>query len=215
MKALLSLLLVVVFLQSQAYAIHGGPGGFGEVSVVGTYSGVLIPNEEEDDEDNTALALFSLPIPDVGPGVGTLLVFANGRVFTGTITAIGDQGKGRIVGILQASFDFTISVVVETVLDPGPPAVIETEVEEIDISANAVGELTATPTLDTNPFALSTLGRLIGEANLDIDFGAVDPVTFEPITVTSLEFIVDGVKQSPTVVGASFGGGGGGGGGAL
>lgn len=197
LRAALSLLLCVVLLESQALAATSRSGGGGAtVQVIGTYAGVLLPDAGEVDADtgdtsNNTLGIFSLTVPETGLSSGGFLVFANGQTFTGTINAFADPDLGRILGVLQATFDFSIPVATT-----GTTGV--NTVTEVDITASATGRLLASvsePTLGT-----ASLGRLVGTAQLDVNFGQIDPNDFSPIIVNSLNFIVDGFKQSLTPI---------------
>ena len=99
MKKVLSLLLPIVFLQSQAFALSGGPVfGTGQASFVGTYAGALIPQFENTVTQcsNAAIGLFTLGQPDVGPATGSFVAFINGAAFIGVISGIIDPDGGTI-----------------------------------------------------------------------------------------------------------------------
>jgi hypothetical protein len=206
MRILLALLLCFVLLQTECHALHASDGRGAPIDVVGTYAGVMLPFTEEDVADPlvvaaNAIALFSLSVPQTGLATGAMLIFSEGRVFTGTINAFADPDRGTIRGVLDATFDFTISILVVT--DPGPPPA--TAIEEVDVTATAVGQLSAQvlPQLLTRATVINPgLGRLEGRANLDISQGQVDADN-EPIITNSLEFIVDGVKQTTEAEGTT------------
>src|SRR5687768_1508213 len=74
MQRVLSLLLAFTFLQTQSWALSGGPnyGGAGQ-SIIGTYAGVLLPDLEAAaltgglvQLDQNALGLFAIGIPSSG-----------------------------------------------------------------------------------------------------------------------------------------------------
>jgi hypothetical protein len=198
MRILLAVLLCFVLIQTECHALHASDGRGAPIDVVGTYAGVMLPFIEDEADPlavgANAIAIFSLSVPQTGLATGAMLIFSEGRVFTGTINAFADPDRGTIRGILDATFDFTISILVVT--DPGPPPA--TAIEEVDVTATAVGQLSAevlpplvSPVVVVNP----GLARLDGRANLDISQGLVD-ANNEPIITSSLEFIVDGVKQT-------------------
>jgi hypothetical protein len=199
MKSIFPLLLIYVFMTSQTFALSGGPRfGNGTVLVSGLYSGVLegvtetnsatqgppIPGDPVTDPNATgtpsnAIGLFSLTVPNVGLATGTFLLFANGRVFTGTIDASGDPDSGEIKGILQGTFNFSLS----------------NGTESVAVTASAVGRIDALVRANQGLFAIS-LARLEGTADLGINFGLVDPATLEPVIDRTITFDVVGFKQA-------------------
>jgi hypothetical protein len=202
-RAILSLLLCFVFLESQALAAHSAAGGGTPVSVVGTYAGALLPDTAAAAAagavDNT-LGIFSLVVPENGLSTGGFLVFANGQTFIGTINGLADPDTARVLAVLQATFDFTIAV-------PSVDVNGNTIFNEVNITATAVGNLDATVLAAV--IGTASLGRISGTAHLDVNFGQIDPIDFSPIVVNSFDLIVDGFKQSNVAIAATttFGGG--------
>ncbi len=205
MKPIFALLLTYVMMTTQTFAISGGPVfGGGGVSVPGIYSGVLqgvtevdggatggpaIPGDPVTGDAGTgtasnAIGLFDLTIPQAALSTGTFLLFADGVVFGGTIDASGDIDTGVIQGILQGAYNFTLQTT-----DANGALV------SIPIGATALGRLTAQVSNPTSSFATS-LARLIGTADLGINFGQVDPTNFAPIISRTITFDVLGFKQS-------------------
>jgi hypothetical protein len=201
MKKILPLLLCYVLSASQMYAVSGGPVFTSNISPVGTFSGVIEGITETDDLNasgppipgdplpavnnssttpSNALGLFDLVVPSVGLSSGTFLLFADGIVFTGTITASADPDTDKIIGILEATTNIMV-----TDLDTGVSATV---------TESSVGEINATVTGATSTG--SSLGALKGTADLQVSFGEVDPTTLEPIVDRTINFIVLGVKQS-------------------
>ena len=192
MRAVLSLLLCFVLLESQALAAHTrGPGGIA-TNVVGTYAGVLLPDTTAAvagaAADNT-LAVFNLSVPSTGLSTGAFLAFSNGRVFNGTINGIGDPDVGSILAVLQATFNFTLE---ETTTGTNG----QLQVVSVPITATLTGNMKAT--VAQAELGSTSLGRLTGTAHLDVNFGAVSRVDFAPIISDTIDFIVDGFKQSDT-----------------
>lgn len=209
MKRILSFLLSIVFLQVQTaplLAKRGGPdipGDTAEVNVdiVGTYSGTLMPEDPElagtpsaDGEFINSLGLFSLGMPPVGPGTGSFVVFTQGITFTGTITAVGDPGKGTITGLVEGSYDF-----VDFVFFPDGSILVDQNGVPVlqDFTATVTGTLSANilQSSDFNPTDVasvtSSIARIEGSAQMGIIFsGSTNKV---------LNYIVDGVKQSVDV----------------
>jgi hypothetical protein len=217
MKKLLSILLSIVFLHSQTaplYAIHGpidGSDNQQNFDIVGTYSGTLNPDDPTDagtpslDDSGTinSLGLFSLGMPATGPGTGSFVIFTQGIQFTGTITAVGDPGRGTIQGIVEAFYDFT-----DFVRDAAGNILVDNMGQPItaDFTATIRGVLAAqvSQSANTNPTDLASLvfnfARIEGHAEMGI--------VFQGVTNHVLNFSVDGVKQSATVGAAGALGGG-------
>lgn len=235
MRALLACLLCFVLLESQALAVHTHGDLGNSVPVVGTYSGVLLPpgsaflsdfaGSETSSSDSTSsdttstdstlggansIGVFNLAVPDTGLATGAFLAFSGGRVFTGTIDGLADPDTDNLLAVLQATFDFTISVSVTSTTASSST----TTINSVPVTATLTGSLQATivpPTLDFSTTA-GSLARLIGTAHLDVNFGNVDTATFAPIISDSIDFIVDGFKQSETAVASGVGTATGGGG---
>ena len=117
MKILLACLMCLVLTVSQAYAIKGGPfdGGGGQVTVTGTYAGVLVslppvldegPPVVLGDPDNS-LALFTFRIPRVGLATGESAVFRNGFFYPGQVVGSADPDSAKVTAILNAVFEVT------------------------------------------------------------------------------------------------------------
>lgn len=202
MRFVLSFLLCVVFLQSQLFALSGGPIYSTATSVVGTYSGVMVPGQNPaaplggGGGITNALALFTLGVPDTGLASGTFLIFALGRIFTGTITAFADPEEETMQGLLESSFSFTYSekVANDIVLDPGPPAVTGTQfvilTQEIVVTGD--GNFNVDVKLIKNrSFSGGFVTRLQGTAA--IDFVSNNALIFPTV---SLSFVVSGIRQS-------------------
>lgn len=121
MNKVLSLLLAFVFLQTQSWALSGGPNyssgnQTGQTSLVGVYAGALLPagvdestGDEADELVSNGLGLFALAVPETGLGRGQFVYFSEGRTFTGTITGIADPDKGTLTGLLKGQFDIVTS----------------------------------------------------------------------------------------------------------
>jgi hypothetical protein len=193
MKKVLSFLLSIVFLHVQTaplFALRGGPVFTDQVNVdiVGTYSGTLIPDNAEsigtDADDGTtinALGLFSLGVPAVGQATGEFIIFTEGNLITGTVTAVGDPSNGDLKGLLEGTYDF---------LDATSTAVSQAARGRIDATVVQPNDFDPT---DINSLLNSFL-RISGEAQIGIiRNGAVGT------TPDILRFSVDGVKQSSVV----------------
>lgn len=212
-----------------------GGGGFGggttNLDLTGTYSGVLqgltetspnggsstppaipgdpvtTPTTTPTSTASSSIGLFDLGVTSTtGLATGTFLLFSDGRVFTGTISGAVDPGTGTLKGILQASFNFSVSVISNTgtvtTVPVGASAfgrldtVISgatTSTSNTSGSAGSVGGNTATSTGST------TLVTLSGTASLSVNFGDVDPITLQPVVDRQLTFSVNGFRNSTSV----------------
>ncbi len=210
MKKLLPVLLCYVLSASQTYALSGGPIFNSNGSSRGSYSGVIEGITEVDNGSTTgpaipgdpvaggtagstpvpsnALGLFNLSVPATGFATGSFILFEDGTVFNGTITATAPTGSNKLVGIIEASFT--------TVLFSSTDIFGDTATETTT-SATAVGKITAKAT--GGAAGSSNLGRLTGTANLDVSFGQVDSNN-EPVVARSTTFNVIGIKQTSVAI---------------
>jgi hypothetical protein len=112
MKILLATLLCMVLHATQLFAISGGPfgGGGNQVTVTGTYAGVLVPIPVDDPENpgvtltDNSLALFTFSVPKTGLATGTSAVFRNGFFYPGAIQGSADPDSAKVTGIISATF---------------------------------------------------------------------------------------------------------------
>jgi hypothetical protein len=119
MKILLACLMCFVLGASECFAIDGGPfgGGGNQVTVTGTYAGILIPvviilspgPPPVSAPPDNSLALFTLSIPKVGLASGTASVFRNGIFYPGTIQGSADPDSARLTGLINAFFQETVA----------------------------------------------------------------------------------------------------------
>src|SRR6476646_2052709 len=116
MKVLLGCLMCLVLTIAQTFAISGGPwGGRGQVSVTGTYAGVLIPVLVVVDPGpppvtlppDNSLALFTLKVPQTGGAAGAAVIFRNGFFYPGVIDAVADPDSAKISALFNATFSKT------------------------------------------------------------------------------------------------------------
>jgi hypothetical protein len=194
MKAVLALLLSFVFVQTQAFAISGGPdyGNLGQVT--GTYAGALFPSGSTLESGtpspgaNNSLGLFAIGVPSTGLASGIALYFTTGDAFTGSIVGVADPGEEVIRAVMTMQ-----STVPTTTTDPitGLPTISQTT------NAIASGSLKADISTTNNGGA--SLTRLEGAAELDTQTiaagGALSGAT------TAIVLIVDGFQQSAATSG--------------
>jgi hypothetical protein len=111
-----------------------------------------------------ALGVFSVGVPSTGISNGDFVMFAQGRVFTGTMRGTADPTAGTFSAILDATFNFTIHRFDAL----GMPT-------DIDVTASATGSMNAQI---RNEFSVGSFGvtdaRLKGTADLTISEGQVD-----------------------------------------
>ncbi len=210
MKKLFPLLLCYVLMATQCYAISGGPvyGGGRSVNVIGAYSGVIqgvsqtdssqgpsIPGEPgggstTQTTPSNALGLFDLVVPGVSTASGAFILFASGRVFGGTISASVDPDTAKLSGVLEGSYNFTI-----TTFNATGTAQTET------ITAQAVGLINAN--IKSTGVSSFTSARLTGTASLDVNFGNIDANTLQPVVAQVITFNVSGFQQTSAAQAAS------------
>ena len=193
MKQILSLLVAFVFVQTQCWALSGGPNYAGDSNdATGEFAGVLVPTGL----GTNALGLFSLTSPVKGLATGTFVVFASGSTFNGTIKGLIDPDKLTLQAIAEGKETATFVTV-----DPDTGAVT-TEERTVALAA---GQITAllSKTVDRNGRISATSGtRLTGTGSLatsDLNFGrqAVNAAGGSRTTPTgTLTFTVDGFKQA-------------------
>jgi hypothetical protein len=225
MKKVLSLLVAYIFLQTQTWAIGGGPGGVtgGSTSLVGSYAGALLPSSDTTTDPTNpgttqfnGLGLFTLSLPQTGLGTGQFVYFSEGKTFTGTITGLADPKKQTFVGLVKGQFDIIV--------------------DSFQVNDNVFGDFSVTSTVPggfangsvkakfvsggTPVAGSSTALRLEGEAKMEISElttktvtdnngtpnDTTDDTTTQVATVTttsSLTLIVDGFQQSATAGGTS------------
>ncbi len=195
MKLVLSLLLAFVFLQTQTWALSGGPFDSGTAvggTLTGTYAGVLVPEVAPGVGVATSIGLFTLAQPDSGFATGTISVFVNGAAFNGTITGVMDPGTGAFSGILDVASTFQVTFSV-----PGANGAVQL----VSFPVLGQGSLTAEVAPSSDRFQFSTTAssalRIEGTAILDVFFD-IDGATGTPIITQTTSFSVDGFKQSDT-----------------
>jgi hypothetical protein len=211
MKAFLSGLMCSVLVISQAIARdshvapNGGPQYPGTQNVSGIYAGAMSPSNSGNPSGcaTNSLGVFSLIVPSIGLATGTFVMFAQGRVFSGTVTAAADPEKARIRGVLDATFDFTVHITCPDPQCPPDPVLgcSVTPTCDITVTASAKGKFDVNIT-SASTVSLGVGARLNGDVKLNIDQGQVDS-NFVPIPTCIMNLNLDGFKQSnsPTATG--------------
>ena len=210
MKKILPILLCYVLMCTQAYAISGGPVfGGNALNPVGTYSGVITVNQELDNDnpvvdpvtgtlvpagvaDVNAIGLFDLGVPQTSVATGSFILFVDGLVYSGTITASVDPDSGQLNGIVEGTFPFTVTTFTENAT--GTVTSVSTSV-----SALANGKITAQLGA-TRQGSLSS-ASLTGASTIDVDNSGITNGVFR--TDTILNCTVSGFRQSTTSTSAT------------
>ena len=110
MKKLLSLLMCYVFLQTETFAMRGGPGGQAAKPILGAYTGVMLDNS-----GTTDIGMFILAAIKNGASTGQVAFFSENAAlfdyYVGDLTGVSDVAKGIFYGVLDgkgaASSTFT------------------------------------------------------------------------------------------------------------
>lgn len=102
MKKILSLMMCYVFLQTETFALKGGPNQAGGEKVLGAYSGVMVETS-----GGTDLGLFLLNAIGSGASSGQVVVFSASTSTTNTnvfgVAGESDTYLGLITGLSDAS----------------------------------------------------------------------------------------------------------------
>ncbi len=222
MNKVLSLLLAFVVLQTQCWALTGGPnyssgGSAGQTDLIGVYAGALLPSGDETVEGATnGLGLFTLSVPETGLGAGDFVYFSEGRTFTGSITGVADPDEGTLIGLLKGQFDIvTDSIQLNddffgdaslTFTEPGGFANGQIQADFVP-SASGFGvstsgipfaglRLEGTATVEISEFR-ETTSRVPGTDDGDPTTDDRDVVTTTSVVLTnSISLSVDGFRQS-------------------
>lgn len=191
MKILFASVMCLVLGAAECFAIKGGPVYPAGTNIVGTYGGVLqgLFDPTTPSSSNT-IGVFSLGVPKTGNATGPFVIFARGRVFSGTIQASADPTKASIKGVLSATFNYTLS---QTVTDSAGVTTVITR----PVTASANGPIAAT-VASGKANKIGTSATLIqGTATLNIAQGQV-AANGDPVIVSIVSLSVSGFKQSDT-----------------
>jgi hypothetical protein len=141
------------------------------------------------DLGTNSLGLFTLSVPATGLGSGTVVIFSNGRTFTGTIEALinPDPTNPGITGILNASFSYSLY---ETLTGTAGDTVTT-----LAVTANAQGSFDAAGVSDSESVGGFGLD-LDGTSQVNIDQGFVSGSNGAPILTEQVTFAVEGFEQS-------------------
>ena len=205
----------LLFGVAAAHAISGGPQYPGGTNVVGTYGGVLTPTASPCPSATAvptpecsptiaacsanSIGVFSVSVPQNGLATGTFVMFAQGRVFTGSIQGAADPGKATLKGVLSARYDFTLTSAATPCPIPTPEPACTPSAFTQQITATASGNLKTRITTPSSSASAGSSGlRLKGTATLDISHGLVFSGSLEPVVACEIFMKVTGFKQSNT-----------------
>jgi hypothetical protein len=221
MQKVLSLLLAFVVLQTQAWALSGGPvfgSGARVANYIGTYGGVLVPqqvetgladNGQDSGGPTASIGLFSISQPEVGVATGSILVFLDGAAFNGTVTGIIDPDNGTFAGVIDArsTFDVILFIPERTQNEDGSVSVTFTR-EEFPVFAQGTIEAQVIFTglgAPVNAFGIqigpTQPARIEGVSSIDVFFEVQNDGT--PLVNKTARYDLDGFKQSDTANAAS------------
>lgn len=200
MNKVLSLLVSFVFLQTQAWALSGGPVyGTGSIDLTGTYAGVLIPSSnlptlnEQGQPRATSIGLFSFASPQVGFATGVLVAFVDGTPIAGTMVGLIDPEDAHFQAVVDAQSTYSI------VFDTNGDGTIDLTTP-LQVTGNVDADIEATGVVGVLPGLNSA--RVQGTAGLDIFlFLEADG---SPQVDQTVIFDVEGFKQSNDVTVATL-----------
>ena len=216
MKHVLSILVAFVFIQTQCWALSGGPRyGGNSASVAGTYAGVFTgvsgtarlldpaTNTLIDPVGSNALGLFVIGVGQVDIASGSLALFFEGTFFQGGLLGVADPNKQTLSataqGIHKTEFTSYTSIFFgdsfqSAEYDARADGTIQAEFKE--------GTATSGLTLEgSGVFTVSvvTTDTITVPDPLNPGFFTTKPIQKTTPTGT-LSFVVDGFKQSDEVI---------------
>jgi len=191
-KAIFAALLCFVLTASQTFAIKGGPPYPAGTNLVGTFAGVMQGVfDPTNPSSSNSIGVFSIGVPKNGNATGPFVMFSRGRVFSGSAHATADPTKASIKGVLDATYNFSVSQRVTDIL-----GIEHVETTTITATANGPLDTTVSSTKTKNLGTASTI--LQGSAVINISHGQVNGSTLAPVIVDILSLTVSGYKQSDT-----------------
>ncbi len=204
MKTMLAILLSFIVSEAPVLAIHGGYTLGGQAGVTGTYAGVMIPSAPVDylggttDTSGTlttpvssfgvnSIGIFTLSVPTVGLGNGTVYIFSTSQSMSGGITCLPDpSNNGGIYGTIIA----TGSVASETYTD----ALFDVNYSYSQVTGQGVGTLYVNTSTSLNSISASGI-NLTGSADITFSSSSTtDTADFVPYE--EIQYYVDGFQQS-------------------
>lgn len=216
MKHVLSILLAFVFIQTQCWALSGGPRyGGNAAAVAGTYAGVFTglsgtaqlldptTNQLVDPIGSNALGIFVIGVGQVDVASGTLGLFFEGTFFQGGILGIADPNKQTLNAVAQGihKTDFTTFTSVffgdnfqSAEFDARADGTIKAEIQ----SGNTASGITLVGTSTFTVSVVVTSNTIIPDPANPGSF--ITQPTQKSKPTGTLSFVVDGFKQSDQVI---------------
>jgi hypothetical protein len=197
-KALFASLLCLVLTATQTFAIKGGPPYPAGTNLVGTFAGVMQGAfDPTNPNSSNTIGVYSLGIPKAGNATGPFVMFARGRVFSGTVQGTADPTKATIKCVMNASFNYNLLVpVTETTTNSNGTTSTKTTFQTLAISATANGPLTSTVSSIKSKNLVTSSTIMQGTATLNVSQGAINSSTGAPIITDIISLTVSGYKQS-------------------
>jgi len=138
---------------------------------------------------SNSIGVYSLGIPKTGNATGPFVMFSRGRVFSGTVQATADPTKATIKGVLSATFNYNLSVLVTD--SSG------SHIDTVPVTATANGPLVSSVSSIKSKNLVTSSTIMQGTATLNISQGGV-AANGDPVIVDILSLSVYGYKQSDT-----------------
>ncbi len=111
MKKVLSLLVAFVFMQTQTWALSGGPfSSSNSNSLVGSYAAVMVgtlPAAGGAPVGGAGIGVFTIGIQEGGVGSGVFAIYSGGIAIGGDTIGLGDPESKIISGIMTGSYTYT------------------------------------------------------------------------------------------------------------
>jgi hypothetical protein len=182
MKKVLSLLMAFLFLQTETWALSGGPfsNGFNSSSLVGTYAGVMIgtvPPGGVGAVGGSGLGIFTIGLPQGGIGTGIFALYSGGNTIGGDVIGLGDPKDQTIRGVMSGIFI---------------PNTTSTAVVIVGVSQTTVGAQFNAKVKGSSSKGVTNASRLIGTAGATITYTDFSIGT----VIVSTDFTLVGYKQS-------------------
>ena len=199
MRILIGIMVSLALPSSQCLAISGGPNVASQISVTGSFAGVLAakscdgyvpPPGSVARCGANSIGIFSIVVPQSGQATGPLVIFNQGQTYVGTIKGTADPKKRTLKGLIDASFTYSTQVVSETSVKTETDGTVTdtTKFTNQSYKASAAGEMNARIKSKAQAFATAGI-RLSGDANVEyaLTVGSVDD---------EIAYQVIGFKQS-------------------
>ena len=182
MKKALSLLLAFMFLQTQMWALSGGPvfTSTGTVTdLTGVYAGVLVGKSIVAAAGfpipaltTGSVGVFSITVPIAGAATGTTVIFQGNVAYSGTIIGAANPANRSITGLIQvtSTSQFTVTPAIPAV-PAGPSTVNISPPLFIPIVVPGSAAIPAQAAVTTPLFAQGTLEAQVTRTSVTSNTG--------------------------------------------